>query len=101
MPDDEKAHARMNTTSRYAMGQLASFFNGRKSMSNAIEKVFIERGFVELGDDSKGSPHAASTGCSGGRSDCCTRVCSADQNYVSSAEAWEQFLDIQGGEVQY
>ncbi|MDP2367952.1 hypothetical protein [Rhodoferax sp.] len=70
-------------------------------MINAIEQVLIERGFVELSDNSKGSPQAASAGCSGGRSDCCTRVCSADQNYVSTAEAWEQFLDIQGGEVQY
>lgn len=70
-------------------------------MSNAIEKEFIERGFVELIDKSKESPQAASAGCSGGRSDCCTRVCSADKNYVSSADAWEQFLDIQGGEVQY
>ena len=70
-------------------------------MSNAIEKVFIERGFVELGDNFKDSPQAASVTCSGGRSDCCTRVCSADQNFVSTAEAWEPFLDIQGGEVQY
>jgi hypothetical protein len=71
-------------------------------MNNTTEQLFIERGFVELNDEeTRKSPHAASAGCSGGRSDCCTRVCSADQNYVASAEAWEQFLDIQGGEVQY
>lgn len=70
-------------------------------MTDVIEQVFIERGFVELSDNIKGSPQDASAGCSGGRSDCCTRVCSTDQNYASTAEAWEQFLDIQGGEVQY
>jgi hypothetical protein len=70
-------------------------------MINLVDKAFIERGFVELDDNAKGSPQAASAGCSGGRSDCCTRVCSADQNYVSTADAWEQFLDIQGGEIQY
>jgi hypothetical protein len=71
-------------------------------MSITNEQLFIERGFVELkDDDADKSPHAASAGCSGGRSDCCTRVCSADQNYVATADAWERFLDIEGGEIQY
>jgi hypothetical protein len=43
----------------------------------------------------------ASAGCSGSRSDCCTRVCSKDQNFVASEDAWEMFLELEGGQVQY
>lgn len=71
-------------------------------MNSASELVFEELGFVEIKEDEGNKhPNAASTGCSGNRSDCCTRTCSADQNYVASAEAWEQFLSIEGGEIQY
>jgi len=45
--------------------------------------------------------NAYTAGCSGGRSDCCTRTCSRGANFVPSAEAWEQFLAIEGGQVQY
>lgn len=39
-------------------------------------------------------------GCSGGRSDCCTRVCTRD-NYVASEEEWGKFLAVEGGVIQY
>lgn len=66
------------------------------------EAALNEVGFVEIKEDEGNKhPNEASTGCSGSRSDCCTRTCSADQNYVSSVEAWEQFLSIEGGEIQY
>lgn len=41
--------------------------------------------------------------CSGARSDCCTRVCTRvdneDQN--SSIDAWEKYLEINAGVLQY
>ena len=40
-------------------------------------------------------------GCSGSRSDCCTRVCSQDSNFVSTESDWEKFLEVKGGQVQY
>lgn len=65
------------------------------------EKTFAKRGFVEIREEEHDTPNTFTAKCSGGRSACCTRTCSADQNYVSSAEAWEEFLDIEGGEIQY
>lgn len=71
-------------------------------MDSKTEQVFIERGFVEINEvDGNRSPNVYTAGCSGDRSACCTRTCSADQNYVDSSDAWEQFLDIEGGEIQY
>lgn len=39
--------------------------------------------------------------CSGGRSDCCTRVCTNIVDDISSLDAWEQYLDINAGVLQY
>jgi hypothetical protein len=60
---------------------------------DGFEEVSIEYGMVD--------GNAYTAGCSGGRSDCCTRTCSRGANFVPSAEAWEQFLAIEGGQVQY
>ena len=38
--------------------------------------------------------------CSGGRSDCCTRVCTRD-DYVSTEAEWGRFLNVEGGVIQY
>ena len=38
--------------------------------------------------------------CSGGRSDCCTRVCTRD-DYVATEAEWGKFLDVEGGVIQY
>ena len=43
-------------------------------------------------------------GCSGDRSDCCTRVCTrvyAKDGEVASSEQWEDFLEVNAGVVQY
>lgn len=43
-------------------------------------------------------------GCSGNRSDCCTRVCTRDFNgheYAATEEEWGKFLDVEGGVIQY
>jgi hypothetical protein len=39
--------------------------------------------------------------CSGSRSACCTRTCSADPTFVGTAADWETFLAVKGGEIQY
>lgn len=44
-----------------------------------------------------------SDGCSGSRSDCCTRVCTRN-NSVSddgSTEAWDKYLEVNAGVLQY
>lgn len=40
-------------------------------------------------------------GCSGKRSDCCTRVCKRDNSIEDSEEKWGQFLSVEGGVIQY
>lgn len=39
-------------------------------------------------------------GCSGDRSDCCTKVCTRNA-YVSTEDAWGKFLEVEGGVIQY
>ncbi|RTR26712.1 hypothetical protein EKG37_20610 [Robertmurraya yapensis] len=41
-----------------------------------------------------------SDGCSGNRSDCCTRVCTRN-NQVATEEEWGAFLEVNSGVVQY
>lgn len=43
------------------------------------------------------------TTCSGGRSDCCTRVCTrvGIESSEGSIEAWENFLEVNAGVLQY
>ena len=43
---------------------------------------------------------AYTAGCSGGQSDCCTRVCTR-KDYASTAEEWGEFLNVEGGVIQY
>ncbi len=44
-------------------------------------------------------------GCSGERSDCCTRVCTRagndEQNSASNLDAWEKYLEVNAGVLQY
>ena len=42
-----------------------------------------------------------SDGCSGSRSDCCTRVCTRINNEVSSTDSWELYLEVNAGVLQY
>ena len=39
-------------------------------------------------------------GCSGGRSDCCTRACTRIRR-TATAEQWGKFLAVNAGVVQY
>ena len=49
------------------------------------------------------SNSAYSDGCSGSRSDCCTRVCTRDKKASNedSLEAWENYLEVNAGVLQY
>ena len=61
--------------------------------TDGFEEVKVEDGMTD------GSKY--SKDCSGSRSDCCTRTCSRDGNFTASEEAWEAYLKIEGGQVQY
>ncbi len=39
-------------------------------------------------------------GCSGSRSDCCTRVCTRNGE-IASAEEWGEYLELNAGVIQY
>lgn len=47
--------------------------------------------------------HAANytNGCSGDRSDCCTRVCTRNDNSSDSLDSWDKYLEVNAGVVQY
>ena len=64
--------------------------------------TFENHGFEEI-EASNGMTNAAAytKECSGARSDCCTRTCSADATFVASDEDWARFLDVRGGQIQY
>lgn len=42
-----------------------------------------------------------SDGCSGQRSDCCTRVCTRINGEASSTDAWDMYLEVNAGVLQY
>ncbi len=69
----------------------------QKEMIQHMEKF----GFAIVSDEDGMDSVAYTASCSGGRSDCCTRVCSADANFVENSEAWERYLSVKGGQVQY
>ena len=62
------------------------------------DKNLKELQFEEIDEEEMFADYSA--GCSGSRSDCCTRVCTRD-NYVSSEEEWGKFLEVEGGVIQY
>lgn len=62
-------------------------------LENGFSEVLVENGMNNAG--------TYTATCSGARSDCCTRTCSADGSFVDNANAWDAFLSIEGGQVQY
>lgn len=42
-----------------------------------------------------------SIGCSGGRSDCCTRVCTRDVPREEELKEWDRYFEVDSGVVQY
>lgn len=63
---------------------------------------FEKLGFSEVSlEDGMTNAAQYTAECSGSRSACCTRTCSADPTFVGSADDWEAFLSVRGGEIQY
>ena len=67
------------------------------------ERYTLEKNGFEVIEESEGMSNAAAhtKGCSGKRSDCCTRVCGMGETFVASNDEWAKFLDVQGGQIQY
>ena len=65
-----------------------------------MNKKLIENDFLfeELDDPTMFAEY--SEGCSGSRSDCCTRVCTRNRQEATEEE-WGKFLEINAGVVQY
>ena len=62
----------------------------------------LEKYGFSIVSDEEGMDSAMYTAaCSGSRTDCCTRTCSTNANFVENEEAWEQYLTVKGGQVQY
>jgi len=71
-------------------------------MSNNVQKKLEQYGFAEITvEDGMTKGKAYTKQCSGSRSDCCTRTCSRDQNFVGNTDEWEEFLNVEAGQVQY
>ena len=71
---------------------------GKKRRVSTMKKLVFE----EVTENELFADYTAD--CSGGRSDCCTRVCTrqGDDNYIpATEEEWGRFLDLEGGVIQY
>lgn len=57
--------------------------------------------FEKVEENSNGA--AYSDGCSGGRSDCCTRVCTRAnaKSADDSLKSWDNYLEVNAGVLQY
>jgi len=64
-----------------------------------LKKVSLK--FEEIHEELNSSQY--SNGCSGGRSDCCTRVCTKANGASDSdsLEAWDKYLEVNAGVLQY
>lgn len=54
--------------------------------------------FEEIKEEEMFAEYSAE--CSGSRSDCCTRVCTRNGK-MATEEEWGQFLEVEGGVIQY
>ena len=70
-------------------------------MQNKNDDHLKKFGFAIVSDEDGMDSVTYTASCSGSRSDCCTRTCSADANFAETAEAWEKYLAVKGGQVQY
>ena len=68
-------------------------------MDKIVKKVSLK--FKEV-DASKGTTHYTD-GCSGGVSDCCTRTCTRAniKSTDDSLNAWDDYLEVNAGILQY
>lgn len=64
-----------------------------------MKKVSLK--FKEINDVENNATY--SDGCSGSRSDCCTRVCTRNdvKSTDDSIKAWDDYLEVNAGVLQY
>lgn len=67
-----------------------------------MKKVSLK--FREI-EEKQASPEYTG-GCSGSRSDCCTRTCTraedgSDDQLDGTLEAWDQYIEVNAGVLQY
>lgn len=67
-------------------------------MDKNKEKKGISFKFMVLNDSQVNAGYSG--GCSGGRSDCCTRVCTRYAQ-PANADQWGKFLEVNAGVIQY
>lgn len=66
------------------------------------KEQFEKHGFAEISvEDGMATAAQYTSECSGSRSACCTRTCSADPTFVGTAADWDAFLEVKGGQIQY
>ncbi len=70
-------------------------------MKEILKKELV---FEEITDNQMFAEYTAD--CSGDVSDCCTRVCTRecdddDDECILTEEAWGEFLNVEGGVIQY
>lgn len=66
-----------------------------------LEVVVMERVNLAFEEIDTTSEFAYSFGCSGGRSDCCTRVCTRDMFNEEDLKEWDRYFEVDSGVVQY
>lgn len=66
-----------------------------------MEKIILN--FIEVNPETD-TAAKYTDGCSGERSDCCTRVCTRGDygnEQINKLEAWEKFFEVEAGVIQY
>lgn len=66
-----------------------------------MDKPKVSLKFTEINESTEATTYT--TTCSGGRSDCCTRVCTRPNmgSDDGSLAAWDRYLEANAGVLQY
>ncbi|WP_353118457.1 hypothetical protein [Nitratidesulfovibrio sp.] len=70
-------------------------------MKDNVADSLEQYGFAVVSDEDGMESVAYTATCSGSRSACCTRTCSANANFTENADAWDRYLEMKAGQVQY
>lgn len=72
-----------------------------KTNGNGVNMAQVSLQFAEITEKTQGAHY--SDGCSGGRSDCCTRVCTRNEanSDENSLAEWDRYLEVNAGVIQY
>ena len=65
-----------------------------------MEKIKLEFSEIEVRHNDTQAQYT--DGCSGSRSDCCTRTCTRNSDASDSdLDAWDKYLEVASGVIQY